>query len=97
MHQPVPDRIHAKIRKCLALAQDGRGDPTTAETALRQAVVLMKQYGIDPPTTGAGCQPAPIVVDWSVRTSAEAAAAGLRRSVLCSDGWYVPEDPRGRP
>lgn len=28
--------------------------------------------------------------DWSRRTTADAAAAGLTTKVLCSDGWYVP-------
>jgi hypothetical protein len=29
--------------------------------------------------------------EWSRRTSAEAKEAGVKTSVLCSDGWYVPE------
>lgn len=28
--------------------------------------------------------------DWSNRTSAEAREAGVRKTVLCSDGYYVP-------
>jgi len=36
-----------KIRKLLNLAQDGRGNPTEAETALRQAQALMAKYSVD--------------------------------------------------
>lgn len=39
-------RILEKIKKCLALAADGRGDPTTAATALRQAQALMREHNI---------------------------------------------------
>ena len=28
--------------------------------------------------------------DWSSKTTAEAQAAGVKRTVLCSDGYYVP-------
>lgn len=28
---------------------------------------------------------------WTDRTTAEAKAAGVKRSVLCKDGWYVPD------
>lgn len=41
------ERILEKIRKCLALANDKRGDPNTAAIALRQAQALMRQHNID--------------------------------------------------
>jgi hypothetical protein len=36
--------------------------------------------------------PAPRLIgeDWSHKTSAQAKAAGVTKSVLCSDGYYVP-------
>lgn len=40
-------RIIEKIRKCLALAQDSRGNAAEAENALRQAQALMAKHGID--------------------------------------------------
>jgi hypothetical protein len=39
-------RILEKIRKCLAMANDGRGDITEAATALRQAQALMAKYNV---------------------------------------------------
>lgn len=41
------ERIIEKIRKCLALANDKRGDPNTAAIALRQAQALMAKHNID--------------------------------------------------
>lgn len=72
----VPASVHRKIQRCLALAQDPRGDRTTAETALRQAVALMKKHGIDPATGE------PVKVDPLPQTR--------RRSYLTPEGWVVP-------
>jgi hypothetical protein len=41
------DRILDKIRKCLAVGNDERGDQTTRETALRQAYALMTKHNLD--------------------------------------------------
>lgn len=35
-------------------------------------------------------EPRLIGEDWSTKTAAEAKAAGVNRTVLCSDGYYVP-------
>lgn len=40
-------RVIEKIRKLLTLAKDGRGNPTEAETAMRQAQALMAAYSIE--------------------------------------------------
>ena len=79
-------RWSEKIRKCVALATDERGDPTTREAARRQADVLMRKRDIALLAVAAA-------VDWSTRSSTEAAAVGLRDSVMCSDGLYVPVRP----
>lgn len=39
------ERILDKIRKCLALANDSRGNPTECENAMRQAQALMAKHG----------------------------------------------------
>lgn len=43
----VEPRVLEKIQKCLAMARDGRGDPTEAATALRMAQSLMSKHGVD--------------------------------------------------
>lgn len=40
-------RMLEKVRKLLAMGRDGRGNDTEQETAMRQANILMAQYGID--------------------------------------------------
>lgn len=40
-------RILEKIQKCLAMANDGRGDPTEAATAMRMAQALMAKHGVE--------------------------------------------------
>jgi hypothetical protein len=40
------ERILDKIRKCLALANDSRGNPTECENAMRQAQALMAKHGV---------------------------------------------------
>ena len=43
-----PDEtVLAKLRKLLAMAHDGRGNETEAETALRHAEALMRKHGIE--------------------------------------------------
>jgi hypothetical protein len=84
------ERIREKLRKCQALADDTRGDPTTRETATRQAQALMRKHGLQADGTPVLTAP-PAPIDWSTRTSTEAAAAGLRHSVQCADGVFVPE------
>lgn len=97
---PAQTRALAKVRKCLSLAADARGDATTRQTAWRQAQALIAKHGLQlerfgsaPPATPAG--PPPLHSPewgpyWSKRTTAEALAAGLRSPVLCRDGWHVP-------
>ena len=90
----------AKVQKCLNLAADTRGDPTTRETAWRQAQVLIEKHGLQldkfepaqPPA-----QPAIPTVSspdwgpyWAQRSAADAMRAGVRTTVLCADGWHVP-------
>jgi hypothetical protein len=82
-------RIVRKIRKCLAFAADTRGDQTMRETAWRQALALIERHGVRPDEQVT----APRVAtpqDWRRHTVAEAMQAGVRSTVLCSDGWYVP-------
>jgi hypothetical protein len=98
--QPAKRRIANKIRKCLDLAADERGDPTTRATARRQAAALMARHGIQLSAAGeerpAAQPPIPSPSSaewrpyWAQRTSAEAAQAGVKSMVLCRDGWYVP-------
>jgi hypothetical protein len=83
------EQARRKLAKTQALAQDERGDPTTRATAQRQAEALMRLHGLH--ADGTPIQAPPI--DWATRTSSEAAAAGLLRSVMCSDGIYVPARP----
>ena len=42
------------------------------------------------PAPAAPVAPRLIGEDWSNRTSAEARAAGVTQTVMCSDGYYVP-------
>lgn len=94
-------RIVAKIRKCLELAADTRGNATMRETAWRQAQALIAKHDLQlerfeaagqPPAPPA--MPDPSSADWAAywarRTSAEALAAGVRTTVLCADGHFVP-------
>lgn len=92
-------RVLDKVRKCLNLAADVRGDPTTRETAWRQAQALIAKHGLQlerfeaaAPVAPAG--PPPVSSPdwagyWATRTTAEAMAAGVRTPVLCRDGWLV--------
>lgn len=47
MTNQVDESVLRKIKKALALAEDGRGDPNTAAIALRQAQKLMEQHGVE--------------------------------------------------
>lgn len=98
-------RALAKVRKCLDLADDVRGNPTVRETALRQARALMARYGLElrdgtpvVATAKTLSTPAPSSPEWrghwAVRTTAEALQAGVGAPVLCRDGWYVPDSSR---
>lgn len=94
-------RALGKVRKCLDLAADTRGDPTTRETAWRQAQALIAKHGLQleqhasaassPPAQPA--MPHPLSAEWApywaLRTSAEALQAGVRVRTLCSDGWLI--------
>jgi|GEM_PF-2880940 len=90
-------RILSKVQKCLNLAADTRGDPTTRETAWRQAQALIERHGLQleklMPEAAAPAVPAlssPLWGPyWAQRTTAEALAAGVRTPVLCRDGWFV--------
>ena len=42
------------------------------------------------PAPAAPVAPRLIGENWSTRTSAEARAAGVTQTVICSDGYYVP-------
>lgn len=86
-------RAMRKLKKCMALANDERGDPTTRETALRQAAALMAKLDQDLQTPSAPAVLLPSSPEWrgywAKRTTAEALAAGVRTPVLCVDGWLV--------
>ena len=94
-------RIVAKIRKCLELAADTRGNATMRETAWRQAQALIAKHDLQleklmpsVSTPAAPVAPAQGSAEWAPywaqRTAAEAARAGVRTTVLCRDGWHVP-------
>ena len=96
-------RALAKIRRCLALAADARGNLTERETAFRQAQVLSARHGFDKmlndESEPAPAPAVPTVPDltspawgpyWAQRSTEEARAHGLRSPVLCRDGHFVP-------
>lgn len=96
---PEQARALSRVRRCLDLAADVRGNPTERETAWRQAQALIAKHGLEldrfeaaSPDEPAGPPPlhspdwAPY---WARRTTAEAMAAGVRTPVLCRDGWLV--------
>lgn len=97
----TPEQIRAlqRVRRCLDLAADVRGNVTERETAWRQAQSLIARHGLQlerfeatAPAEPAGPPPlhspawAPY---WAKRTTAEAVAARVRTPVLCRDGWFV--------
>lgn len=97
---PEQTRALKRIRQCLDLAADVRGNATERETAFRQAQNLIAKHGLQlerleaaAPTAPAGPPPlhspewAPY---WAKRTTAEAMAAGVRTPTQCADGWLVP-------
>lgn len=97
---PEQLKVMAKVRKCLALAADVRGDRTTRETAWRQAQALIEKHGLqlerhepaaqhEPPSLPDRSSPG-WAKFWAQRTAAEAMRAGLSSAVLCRDGWYIP-------
>jgi len=43
----IDDNVVTKLRKLLAMGQDGRGNENEAETALRQAEALMRKHGLE--------------------------------------------------
>lgn len=97
---PEQTRALAKVRRCLDLAADPRGNSTERETAWRQAQALIAKHGLqlerlEAAAPGATAGP-PLVSSphwaayWAARTTAEAMAAGVRTPVLCGDGWHVP-------
>jgi len=62
-----------------------------AENAQLRALVEHLQDGSAPAApTATPRAPRLIGEDWSARTSADAKAAGVTKTVLCSDGYYVP-------
>lgn len=46
----VDEGVIRRIKKCLAMANDGRGNAAEAATALRMAQKLMEAHGVDPKT-----------------------------------------------
>lgn len=97
---PEQTRALARIRRCLDLAADVRGNVTERETAFRQAQALIEKHGLQldrfeaaAPAEPAG--PPPLHSPewagyWAKRTTAEAMAAGVRTPVLTRQGWFVP-------
>lgn len=94
-------RALAKVQRCLALAADARGNRTERETAFRQAQVLSARHGLDKLLQEARepAPAAPVVPDlgspawgpyWRQRSTEDARAHGVRVTVLCRDGHFVP-------
>lgn len=98
----TPEQIRAlqRVRRCLDLAADVRGNVTERETAWRQAQSLIAKHGLqlERLEAAAPAEPAgpPSVSSplwagyWATRTTAQALAAGVRTPVLCRDGWLIP-------
>lgn len=96
---PEQTRALKRIRQCLDLAADVRGNATERETAFRQAQSLIAKHGLQLERFEAAAPPEPAgppplhspdwVRYWATRTTAEAMAAGVRTPVLCRDGWLV--------
>lgn len=97
---PEQIRALAKVRRCLDLAADVRGNVTERETAFRQAQALIARHGLElerfeaaAPAEPAGPPPvsSPLWAGyWATRTPADAMAAGVRTPVLTSQGWFIP-------
>jgi len=94
-------RALAKVRRCLDLAADTRGNATERQTAFRQAQALIKKHGLQLERLEAAAAPAapagpPPVSSpqwasyWAQRTVAEAMQAGVASPVLTRDGWFIP-------
>lgn len=93
-------RALAKVRCCLDLAADVRGNVTERETAWRQAQSLIAKHGLQLERFEAAApaeQPGPPPVSsplwagyWATRTPADAMAAGVRTPVLTAQGWFIP-------
>lgn len=100
MREPLDSaalRALAKVQKCLNLAADTRGDPTTRETAWRQAQALIERHGLQLERFEAAAPAGPPPLHspewapyWATRTTAEAVAAGVRSPVLTAQGWFIP-------
>ncbi len=59
--------------------------------ALAQANAELQALRANPAQPALSAGPARLIgEDWGNRTSAEAKAAGVTKTVLCSDGYYVP-------
>jgi len=97
---PEQTRALAKVRRCLDLAADTRGNVTERETAWRQAQALIAKHGLQLDRFEAAAPASPAVPPplhspewapyWATRTTADALAAGLRTPVLTREGWFVP-------
>lgn len=84
------------------IAAPAADDPSAARVAaleaqLAQAQALVAQLSAQaqalatvPSAPAAIAEPRIIGMDWRTKTSAEAKAAGITQTVLCSDGYYVP-------
>ncbi|WP_409982898.1 DUF2786 domain-containing protein [Roseateles sp.] len=95
---PEQARALSRVRRCLDLAADVRGNPTERETAWRQAQALIAKHGLQLERfeVAAPAEPAEPPLHspewapyWAKRTTGEALAAGVRTPVLCRDGWLV--------
>lgn len=97
----TPEQIKAlaRVRRCLDLAADVRGNVTERETAFRQAQSLIAKHGLQlerleaaapAPAAPPAMSSAEWAAYWATRMTAEALAAGVRTPVLCRDGWFVP-------
>lgn len=97
---PEQTRALAKVRRCLDLAADVRGNLTERKTAWRQAQSLIAKHGLQlerleaaVPVEPVGPPPlsSPLWAGyWATRTPADAMAAGVRTPVLTAQGWFIP-------
>ena len=68
------------------------------ESQLAQQAAVISQLNAQAASLATVPNSAPAVVgerrligeDWSSKTTSDAAAAGVRQTVLCSDGYFVP-------
>ena len=90
---PMSDHTPAVESADDLAARLAAADATIAQlgAALAQANAQLQAVQTVPvPMAQVDAGPRLIGDDWSTKTSAQAQAAGVKRTVLCADGYFVP-------